>query len=97
MDLRQKLILSATRAMLGAVTPNLRGVTFGYDSDSLILRAYFDPGATEDDKELVDVALTEMISDFPDEFSTCKYEAVDLAFPAKMQMLKEWVFLRSEG
>ena len=89
------IILSANRALLGAVTKNLRGVTVDYYSDQIILRAYFDKGATDADKELIDIALSEIVADF-NEINGCKYEPVDLFFPAKMTKLKDWVYLRHE-
>jgi len=95
-DFRTQIILSANRALLGAVTENLRGVTVDYSKDQLTLKAYFDKGATEVDKELIDIALTEMIADFK-EINECKYESVDLFFPTKMTVLKDWVFMRNEN
>jgi hypothetical protein len=97
MDLRAKVILSANRALLGAVTPNLRAVTVDYNKQDLVVRAYFDTGATEDEREQIDFALTEMMADLHDDIQKCKYEPVDLAFPHKMECLREWVFMRFEN
>jgi hypothetical protein len=94
--LRAKVILSANRALLGAVTPNLRGVTLDYIPELLTLRAYFDIDATDEEKELIDIALTEMIADLYYDIKTCKYEPVELAAPAKLTVLKDWIYLRYE-
>lgn len=95
-NLRTKVILSANRALLAAVTPNLRGVTIDYNPEVLLLRAYFDQGATEEEKELIDIALSEMIADLHYDIKTCQYEPVELAAPAKLTGLKDWVYMRYE-
>jgi hypothetical protein len=95
--LRTEVILSANRAMWGTVTPHLRGVTVDYNTEWLTLRAYFDNGATEDDKELIDVALTEMIADLWQDIEKCHYEPIDLPFPNKMDILKDWIYMRHEN
>jgi len=97
MDLRVKVILSANRALLGAITPNLRSVTIDFNEQLLILRAYFDHAATEDEKEQIDIALTEIIADLYQDIEKYRYEPVDLAFPLKMESLKEWIYKRYEN
>ena len=97
MDLRTKVILSANRALLGAITPNLRAITLDYDEKNLILRAYFDEKVNEDEKEQIDVALTEMIADLYQDIEKYNYDPVDLPFPHKMECLKEWIFMRCEN
>ena len=96
-DLRTRVLFSANRALWGAITQNLRAVTVDYNKQWLTLRAYFDNGATEDDKELIDVALTEMIADLWQEIEQCRYEAVDLPFPNKMEVLADWLYMRHEN
>lgn len=95
-NLRIKVILSANRAMWGAVTPHLRGVTVDYNKKWLTLRAYFDNGATENDNVLIDVASTEMIADLWQDIEQCRYESIDLPFPNKMDVLKDWIYMRYE-
>ena len=82
--------------MQGAITPHLRGVTVDYNNQCLTLRAYFDSGAGDDAKELVDNALTEMFADLHNEIEKCRYEPVDLPFPGKMEMLKLWIYVKPE-
>jgi hypothetical protein len=89
-------LLSSNRALLGAVTPGLRGVTIEYNSQLFTLRAYFDNGATDNDKELIDLALTEIIADLHNEIKEFKFEPIDLNFPNKMTCLSHWVYLRHE-
>jgi len=89
-------LLSSNRALLGAVTLNLRGVTIDYNNQLFILRAYFDNGATDNDKELIDFALTEIIADLHNEIKEFQFELIDLNFPNQMACLKHWVYLRHE-
>ncbi len=96
-DLRTKILISANRAMQGAVTPDLRAVTVDYNKDQLTLRAYFDENATKDDKELIDLALTEMMADLWQDIGQSLYEPIDLPFPAKMDMLKDCIYKRNEN
>ena len=95
-ELRQRIILSVNRALLGAITSHLRGVTVDYDKNSFTMRGYFDIGATEDEKEILDAALTEIVADFHSEIEKWTFEAVDKPYPEKMEPLKEWMFLRHE-
>ena len=96
-DLKTKILLSAKRAMQGAITPDLRGVTIDYNKQQITLRAYFDKNASKDDKELVDVALTEMMADLWQNIVKGYYEPIDLPFPAKMNILKDWIYRRNEN
>lgn len=91
-----KALLSSNRALLGAVAPGLRGVTIEYNSQLFTLRAYFDKGATNEDKELIDIALTEIIADLHNEIKEFQFEPIDLSFPNKMNCLKHWIYLRHE-
>lgn len=95
-NLRTNVILSTNRALLGSVTKHLRGVTVDYNKDEFVLRAYFDKGATTNDKESIDAALTEIEIDLYKEIKKFRYEPVDLFYPNKMTVLKDWVFLRQE-
>lgn len=90
-------LVSSNRALLGAITPDVRGITIDYNDQLFTLRAYFDNAATTRDKELIDIALTEIIADLHHEIKEFKYEPVNLNFPNKMTCLKQWVYLRYEN
>ncbi|MES1220500.1 MAG: hypothetical protein ABUT20_33675 [Bacteroidota bacterium] len=94
--LTTEALLSSNRALLGAITTNLRGVTIDFNNQLFVLRAYFDNGATDDDKALIDAALTEIIADLHNEIKEFQFEPIDLSFPNKMVGLKHWVYLRHE-
>ena len=65
LELRKSLLLSAQGALLGAVPATLRAVSLDVEEQTIVFRAVFEPGASEDDRELVSVAATEVIADFP--------------------------------
>ncbi|RYY87039.1 MAG: hypothetical protein EOO15_13015 [Chitinophagaceae bacterium] len=94
-EFRASLLLSAQRALLGAVTQHLRAVTIGYDEKGCTLRGYFDAGASDEEKELLDVAMTEMVADFPN-IERWEFEAVDRAELEEMEVLDVWVYRRHE-
>ena len=60
------LLLSAQRALLGNVGPNVLAVYVAGSDDQLRFHAYVDEDATGDELEALSVAVTEMIADFPD-------------------------------
>ncbi len=96
-DLRVLVLLSASRALLGAVNSNLRGVALSYDPKKLVFRAYFEANATEDEKEQLNIALTEMMADLDSRIEEFDFEPIVLPFPEKMEPLQDWVFLRAEN
>jgi len=89
------LILSANRALQGAVTRNLRSVTIGFGENICTMRCYFDSGVTEDEKEILDSAFAEIIADFP-QIDNWKFEALEKPFPEKVDVLDILVFSRHE-
>lgn len=95
-NLRAKVLLSTTRALLGVITPSVRGITVDYKREFIKLRAYFDIGATEEEKELISDAHGEIIGDFP-EMKTFPYEEIDLPFPEKMHVFSDWIYMRYES
>jgi hypothetical protein len=62
--LRGSLLLSVQRALLGEVSPSLRGVTVGWRDHLILLRFYFDGAVTEEDREAMSVVGAEVIADF---------------------------------
>jgi hypothetical protein len=64
-----KLIMSANRALLGEVRPNMRKVSIEYQKEmkKLILYVYYDQPLTQDelDEDVVGVIMTEIICNFP--------------------------------
>jgi hypothetical protein len=60
------LALSLQRALLGAVTPNMRAVYARRDRNEIVITFVFDGDISADDVETTGIVSTEVISDFPD-------------------------------
>jgi hypothetical protein len=60
------LILSCHRALLGAIPVKLRGLTIKLEQDTLFWKGYFDGEPTEEEKEVLSIAFTEVIADYCD-------------------------------
>ena len=88
------LLLSAQRALLGNVGPNVLAVYVAWSDDQLRFHAYVDEDATADEREALSVAATEMIADFPDvaDIDEMTFSAVDRSGPGCSG--GHWAFLR---
>jgi hypothetical protein len=60
------LRLSAQRALLGQVTPNMRKAYVRYRADRIELLVVFDGEVSEDDRQRMEEVTSEILSDFPD-------------------------------
>lgn len=90
-----ELILSCHKALLGAIPTKLRGLTIAIEEDTLFWRAYFDGEPTEEEKEVLSGACTEVIADFPS-INVVKEEYINRESPLIMEMLQLWAFLKWE-
>jgi hypothetical protein len=99
MSVRQDIYLklSAQRALLGAVTRQLRSVSVDLDAErSLIrLRFIFDGEPSEWEREIASIASTEIISDFADGW-VFDEKFVSCPAPDRMEHLRMLVYLRNE-
>lgn len=89
------LRLSAQRALWGAIPPSLRAVSLELRGDVIHFRAVFQPGASDDDRELLSVAATEVLADFSAPITIVE-EFLESAAPARPESLRYLVFLRAE-
>ena len=89
------LRLSAQRALWGAITPNLRAVSADIRGTVIRWRADFDLPPTEEELELLSVAATEVIADFPAPW-TIDEEVRVIPSPTPMEHLTHLLFLRHE-
>lgn len=90
-------VLSVIRALLGAVTPNLRAVTLKIDQKELVVKVcFFYHGAISDeDFDTAHAALTEIISDFPDNYDLDD-KVIRLDYPNPIPVDGRPVFRRKE-
>jgi hypothetical protein len=87
--------LSAQRALLGAVPFRLRAVSVEIEGSIVRMKGIFDSGCTECDKEVLFVAGTEIIADFPSSFNI-EEECLVVPHPQPMEHLTHLVYLRHE-
>lgn len=96
------LKLSAQRALLGNVTPNLRAVCVDIEDNVISAIFFCDKEISEEDFELYEQAKDQIIADFcqpqasfdQPEFSL---ETVRLDYPEKMPLKGFWVYYRNES
>jgi hypothetical protein len=58
------VLLAAQMALLGRVTPQIRGVTCGWDSTTIMFRVISDGSLPEDDRDDLGAAASEIVSHF---------------------------------
>jgi len=96
-NMSQYLQASAASAFCNMISPRVLGITVSYSPELMVLRAYFEPGATEDDIEQIDIAYTEIMSDFSlEEIKWYDYEPVTINPGEKMEPLMEWLYIRDK-
>lgn len=67
-QLVNRLQLSIQRALLGAITPNIRAIFFELIEKNIQIFFYYDGKIQDDDEENASVVTSEVIADFDDEF-----------------------------
>ena len=65
-EMSTKLRLSAQRALIGLVTPNIRQIFVRYRPGYIELLAVIDGEVSEDDRQRMEEVTSEIVSDFPD-------------------------------
>ncbi|KGR89392.1 MULTISPECIES: hypothetical protein [Ureibacillus] len=90
-----ELIISSHYSLLGSIPNKLRGLTVKLENETLYWKCYFDGEPTEEEKEILNVACTEVIADFPI-IKDVKEEYLNYRHPLKMEMLQFWAYLRWE-
>ncbi len=63
---RASLILSANRALLGAISSKMRVILIKFESDAIYIRAILDGPVSNNDRESISLASTEIAADFSD-------------------------------
>ncbi len=96
-DLRVRVLLSLQRALLGEVTPNLRGVTCSWDQSLIRISALFDGKVSEENRESMECVATEVMSDFPDFQVILECQRLDVPEPLSSHALMAWAYSRREG
>ena len=93
---RVRLYASAIRAMLGAITPNIRQISCSLNEDSFEFCVHVASFVLEEEKEIARVICSEIIADFPEIISADeKVEISDLPF-SEINNLEVLLFRRFE-
>lgn len=88
------LILSAVRALTGAVPPSLISVSVAFNENTIQWQCLLDEQATDEELEILSVAAAEVIADFP---AYDLHEWIKRVAPGeKPSLLGNLVYLRYE-
>jgi len=93
--MNNSLVLSLHLALIGAIPENLRGLKVILTNNRLLWQAFFDHEPTEDEKEVLSVACTEVLSDFPN-INEVQEEYIFHPTPLTVNTIHEWAFVRWE-
>lgn len=93
---RVELLLSMQKALLGEITPNIRGITCGCNESEIIIKCYFNNEISEEEKEAMECVATEVIACFPNQKINLECKRIDFPEPLMPYKLSEWVYLRKE-
>jgi hypothetical protein len=97
------LKLSTQRALWGHVFPELRAVSVSVNKNQIDVCFYHNGELTENDRECCELAITEIIADYPYYFDNEKIETefntpiIRLDYPDKIPQRGEWVYFRYEN
>lgn len=90
----QELALSVQRALLGEITSNMAAITAGLRDRTVLLRAYCFGPVTDEDKEHLSLAATQVIADYPEPW-TIEESCISL-LESKLGFLDIFIFMRAE-
>lgn len=95
-ELSVRIRLACQRALWGAITPNIRMITVGWDDLKLFhLRIYFSSVPSDDEIEEMEAVSAEVLSDL--NFLRDKVECiVDNRIRKDLEILKEIIYVRKE-
>jgi hypothetical protein len=95
-ELRIKVLLSLQVALLGKISPNIRGITCSWDFSKIIIRCIFHGKIDEEDRDSMEIACTEVMADFPDHDVEIEYLRADASESLNKFVLMAWVYCRKE-
>jgi len=95
-ELRQNVLLSLQRALLGEVFPALRTVSVEISNDGVKFYCYVDGPPTEEDLESLECVETEVMADFAEDFDV-SHEVLQVDVPNSAKDKRYAVFARRES
>jgi hypothetical protein len=95
-DLRTQVLLSLQSALIGEITPNIRGITCCWDTSKITIVCYLEDDIREDIEESMEYAATEVMADFPEHQVEMECKKLDESEPLNPYTLYAWVYRRKE-
>lgn len=95
-ELRTSVLLSIQVALLGEITPNIRGITCAWNESVIDIHCYFEGEITEEDEDSMDCVATEVIADFPKHTIDLQCITVNMSESLGRHRLLVWVYMRKE-
>ena len=96
-DLGKSIRLCLQVALLGVITPGVRGITCKWDSQSIVIKFIYDGSYTEEEYELCEDVATELMASFPEHRVSMERVAIPLPDSLREEFLYSWVYIRREG
>jgi hypothetical protein len=93
---REQVALILQVALLGEVSPALRGVAFRVGDREVQVEFYYDGSVSEEDRESASCVVTEVIAALPEDFSVSE-EIVQFDAPARLPTVEAWAYRRRES
>ena len=92
---REQLARILQVALLGEVSPALRGVAFGTGDRDIRIAFYFDGPVSEEDRESASCVVTEVIAAVPEDFNVSE-EVIRIDVPGRLPDSEAWAYRRRE-
>lgn len=90
-----KLLLSGTRALRDAVTPNLRQLSIREEDEMITVFFYYDKAPSELEEDLSECVATEVIADFTEPYGiNCK--RIVVGYPERINAIGYLIYSRYE-
>lgn len=96
LELRRRVLLTFQVALLGMVTPSLRGVTVHWDEQQILAHFLFDGPTGEEEREACSDIEAEVMASFPDHEVSVLSRRVDFPGDLTGELLDAWVYRRKE-
>lgn len=95
-ELRTRVLLSLQSALLGEITPNVRGITCRWDTSEIMIVCYLQGEVSEDIEESMACVATEVMADFPEHQVEIACKELNEPEPLNPYTLSAWVYRRRE-
>lgn len=95
-EVRIRVLLRLQIALLGEISPKIRGITCSWDFSKIIIRCVFHGDINDDDKDSMEVVCTEVIASFPNHEVEMEYIRADAPESLQKYGLMAWVYCRKE-